>query len=188
MRKLQYLFMTLSVLFLAVPAFAQSEGGPTVGIRTYRYCGGCRHGHCGRALRSRSGAGNCFGNRGAGSQSWSAGRHPATAHPRPGVYGVTLPVHAGHYFPQGSLEQFDPQQKRSGMVPDLFCIWATEFKGFKCKWVAQVSILRPGFSAHSRPRFSRWMKCNRFLTWLLASSSPPFRSNSANTLRSTPSP
>ena len=31
MRKLQYLFMTLSVLFLAVPAFAQCEGGPTVG-------------------------------------------------------------------------------------------------------------------------------------------------------------
>ena len=31
MRKLQYLFMTLSVLFLAVPAFAQGEGGPTVG-------------------------------------------------------------------------------------------------------------------------------------------------------------
>jgi F-type H+-transporting ATPase subunit c len=31
MRKLQYLFMTLSVLFLAVPAFAQSSGGPTVG-------------------------------------------------------------------------------------------------------------------------------------------------------------
>ena len=31
MRKLQYLFMTLSVLFLAVPAFAQSESGPTVG-------------------------------------------------------------------------------------------------------------------------------------------------------------
>ena len=31
MRKLQYLFMTLSVLFLAVPAFAQSESGPTIG-------------------------------------------------------------------------------------------------------------------------------------------------------------
>ena len=27
MRKLQYLFMTLSVLFLAVPAFAQTSGG-----------------------------------------------------------------------------------------------------------------------------------------------------------------
>ena len=26
MRKLQYLFMTLSVLFLAVPAFAQATG------------------------------------------------------------------------------------------------------------------------------------------------------------------
>jgi F-type H+-transporting ATPase subunit c len=32
MRKLQYLFMTLSVLFLATPAFAQtSEGGPSMG-------------------------------------------------------------------------------------------------------------------------------------------------------------
>ena len=27
MRKLQYLFMTLSVLFMAVPAFAQTSGG-----------------------------------------------------------------------------------------------------------------------------------------------------------------
>jgi F-type H+-transporting ATPase subunit c len=31
MRKLQYLFMTLSVLFLATPAFAQTAGGPGVG-------------------------------------------------------------------------------------------------------------------------------------------------------------
>jgi F-type H+-transporting ATPase subunit c len=31
MRKLQYLFMTLSVLFLAAPAFAQSSGGPSIG-------------------------------------------------------------------------------------------------------------------------------------------------------------
>lgn len=31
MRKLQYLFMTLSVLFLATPAFAQTAGGPSVG-------------------------------------------------------------------------------------------------------------------------------------------------------------
>jgi F-type H+-transporting ATPase subunit c len=28
MRKLQYFFMTLSVLFMASPAFAQSSGGP----------------------------------------------------------------------------------------------------------------------------------------------------------------
>jgi F-type H+-transporting ATPase subunit c len=31
MRKLQYLFMTLSVLFMAVPAFAQTSGGAGVG-------------------------------------------------------------------------------------------------------------------------------------------------------------
>jgi F-type H+-transporting ATPase subunit c len=31
MRKLKYLFMTLSVLFLAVPAFAQAPGGTSVG-------------------------------------------------------------------------------------------------------------------------------------------------------------
>jgi F-type H+-transporting ATPase subunit c len=31
MRKLQYLFMTLSVLFLAAPAFAQSSGGTSMG-------------------------------------------------------------------------------------------------------------------------------------------------------------
>jgi F-type H+-transporting ATPase subunit c len=31
MRKLQYLFMTLSVLFLATPAFAQASGGDGVG-------------------------------------------------------------------------------------------------------------------------------------------------------------
>src|ERR1700691_5263979 len=31
MRKLQYLFMTLSALFLAVPAFAQSSGGQSIG-------------------------------------------------------------------------------------------------------------------------------------------------------------
>ena len=31
MRKLQYLFMTLSVLFMAVPAFAQSTGGLSTG-------------------------------------------------------------------------------------------------------------------------------------------------------------
>jgi F-type H+-transporting ATPase subunit c len=31
MQKLQYLFMTLSVLFLAVPAFAQGEGGASMG-------------------------------------------------------------------------------------------------------------------------------------------------------------
>jgi F-type H+-transporting ATPase subunit c len=34
MRKLQYLFMTLSVLFMAVPAFAQTggDGGMAVGL------------------------------------------------------------------------------------------------------------------------------------------------------------
>jgi F-type H+-transporting ATPase subunit c len=31
MRKLQYLFMTLSVLFLATPAFAQTSGGDGAG-------------------------------------------------------------------------------------------------------------------------------------------------------------
>jgi len=31
MRKLQYLFMTLSVLFMAVPAFAQTPGGDAGG-------------------------------------------------------------------------------------------------------------------------------------------------------------
>jgi len=31
MRKLQYLFMTLSVLFMAVPAFAQTSGEVTTG-------------------------------------------------------------------------------------------------------------------------------------------------------------
>ena len=31
MRKLQYLFMTLSVLFLATPAFAQATGGDGTG-------------------------------------------------------------------------------------------------------------------------------------------------------------
>ncbi len=31
MRKLQIVFMTLSVLFLAAPAFAQAQGGNTVG-------------------------------------------------------------------------------------------------------------------------------------------------------------
>jgi F-type H+-transporting ATPase subunit c len=31
MRKLQYLFMTLAVLFLAVPAFAQTSGGDGMG-------------------------------------------------------------------------------------------------------------------------------------------------------------
>ncbi len=31
MRKLQYLFMTLSVLFLATPAFAQTSGGDGTG-------------------------------------------------------------------------------------------------------------------------------------------------------------
>jgi F-type H+-transporting ATPase subunit c len=31
MRKLQYVFMTLSVLFLATPAFAQTSGGGGVG-------------------------------------------------------------------------------------------------------------------------------------------------------------
>ena len=31
MRKLQYLFMTLSVLFLAAPAFAQAAGGESTG-------------------------------------------------------------------------------------------------------------------------------------------------------------
>jgi F-type H+-transporting ATPase subunit c len=31
MRKLQYLFMTLSVLFLAAPAFAQTAGGESMG-------------------------------------------------------------------------------------------------------------------------------------------------------------
>ena len=31
MRTLQYLFMTLSVLFLAAPAFAQSAGGASIG-------------------------------------------------------------------------------------------------------------------------------------------------------------
>ena len=31
MQKLQYLFMTLSVLFLAAPAFAQTSGGASVG-------------------------------------------------------------------------------------------------------------------------------------------------------------
>jgi F-type H+-transporting ATPase subunit c len=32
MRTLQYLFMTLSVLFLAVPAFAQTGGGGGIGV------------------------------------------------------------------------------------------------------------------------------------------------------------
>ena len=32
MRKLQYLFMTLSVLFLATPAFAQSTGGSEASV------------------------------------------------------------------------------------------------------------------------------------------------------------
>ncbi len=31
MRKLQYIFMALSVLFLASPAFAQAAGGATIG-------------------------------------------------------------------------------------------------------------------------------------------------------------
>jgi len=31
MQKLQYLFMTLSVLFLAAPAFAQTSGGASIG-------------------------------------------------------------------------------------------------------------------------------------------------------------
>jgi F-type H+-transporting ATPase subunit c len=31
MRKLQYLFMTLSVLFMAVPAFAQTSGEASTG-------------------------------------------------------------------------------------------------------------------------------------------------------------
>jgi F-type H+-transporting ATPase subunit c len=32
MRKLQYLFMTLAVLFMAMPAFAQTGGGGTVSL------------------------------------------------------------------------------------------------------------------------------------------------------------
>jgi F-type H+-transporting ATPase subunit c len=32
MRKLQYVFMTLSVLLMAVPAFAQTSGGGTVSL------------------------------------------------------------------------------------------------------------------------------------------------------------
>ncbi len=103
MRKLQYLFMTLSVLFLATPAFAQASGDGGTGAWTRRHRSRSWDGDRGRALRPRSGPGNRFGNRSAGPQSWSARRHFAAAHPRLGVYGVALPLHAGHYFPQGPV-------------------------------------------------------------------------------------
>ncbi len=72
-----------------------------------------------RTLRPRPGPGNRFGYGSAGPQSWSARRHPATAHPRPGVYGVALPVHAGHHFPQGQLLSNGSTHREAGEIrPD----------------------------------------------------------------------
>jgi F-type H+-transporting ATPase subunit c len=113
MRKLQYLFMTLSALFMAVPAFAQTPGGEA---------GGPGHGLT--AIAAGLGMGIAAGYGSAGPQSWSARRHPATAHPRPGVYGVTLPLHAGHHFRQGSIliKAGNPASRRDQVTPDLFLL------------------------------------------------------------------
>jgi len=82
MRKLQYLFMTLSVLFLAVPAFAQGTEQASVGTDSspsrLDWYGACR-----RALRPGPGPGNRLCYRSSRPQPWSAGRHPAVAHPGP---------------------------------------------------------------------------------------------------------
>ena len=119
MRKLQYLFMTLSVLFLAAPAFAQTGEASTGAGLTAIAAGigmGIAAGLCGLG----QGRATASGNRGGGTQPRSSSGYPAAAGTWPGVYGVTLAVHLRDHFLEGSLEQSGVKQKRSGVVPDLF--------------------------------------------------------------------
>ena len=67
MRKFQYLFVTLSAMFLAVPAFAQSSpAGTTTGYGLTAIAAAPRHGPRRRPMRPWSGARHCLRNRGFG--------------------------------------------------------------------------------------------------------------------------
>ena len=119
MRKLQYVFMTLAVLFMATPAFAQT------GAAAARQPGSDRrrnrHGHRRRPLRPRTGQGN---------RVQPLKPSPATPEPAPASsfcwcsawpYRVAHALHAGHHHPQGEVSFRYLKRKASG-VPEAFLL------------------------------------------------------------------
>ena len=86
MRKLQYLFMTLSVLFMAVPAFAQETGGN----------GGMGHGL--RALAAGLGMGIAAGLCGLGQGRATASATEALARNPGARAGILLLLTLGLAF------------------------------------------------------------------------------------------
>jgi F-type H+-transporting ATPase subunit c len=100
MRKLQYLLMTLSVLFCAVPAFAQSGTGVVdlapigIGIGLALAAGLCGLGQ-GKATASAVEA----LARNPGARAW----HLQLSDARSGVHRVADTVHAGHHLPEDQV-------------------------------------------------------------------------------------
>ena len=174
MRKLQYLFMTLSALFLAVPAFAVSANPTqtTTGYGLMTLAVGVGMGSCRGTLRTGSGTRHRFGNRSPGPQPGSARRNSASAGHGPRLYRIAYALYHRHGLPQGQHldNKFYPRQRAWLETPESktgrpnlggarFCFWGPNYDGIlKAKTTPSAAKAERSL-CHLRPEALTYQPC-----------------------------
>ena len=119
MRKLSYLFMALSLLCFAVPAFAQ--GGEAAGTNWVAITAGFSMAIASGLCALASGESHAVRGRGLGAQSRRPSRHSAGADSWSGADRVPGALHAGYYLRQGEVRRFRKIEKPLLASRGFFC-------------------------------------------------------------------